>query len=286
MVNQDKVETHVFGRVKTPSEPFGIHKTIQIAQSVNNSFITHGQDGGVASALLSSALDSGVIDAAIVSGIDPSIPWLPVPMIASTKDELLRSAGTRYTYSPNLLVLTECVAKGLEKVAFVGTPCQILAFRRIQMVPLKKIAKIVLFTIGLFCSETFTYSGLMIEKIRNQLNVNLANLQKINIKGKMVLTLTNGEHVGLSLKEAKQYAEGKCSYCTDFSAELADISLGGVGLNQRTFTVIRTDCGEKIVDNAVNTNSLIMESIENYNKAFNLLTRLSKLKTKKAKHLE
>jgi coenzyme F420 hydrogenase subunit beta len=245
-------------------------------------FLSHGQDGGIASTLLSSALDAGIIDGAIVSGINPTVPWLPIPTIASTKDELLQSAGTRYTYSPNLLALKDCIAKGLEKVAFVGTPCQILAFRRIQMVPLKKIAKIVVFTIGLFCSESFTYSGLMIEKIQNQLNIPLADLRKMNIKGKMMLTRSNGAQVGLPLKHAKQYAEGKCSYCNDFSAELADISLGGVGLNESTFTVIRTDIGKQIFNRAETNSSLNVNPVEDYTKAYNLLLRLSKLKAKKA----
>jgi coenzyme F420 hydrogenase subunit beta len=284
-INRDDVEKHVFSRAKTPDEPFGIHQKIYVAQSVNDAFLTHGQDGGVASTLLSSALDAGTIDAAIVSGLSPSAPWLPIPTIATNKDELLHSAGTRYTYSPNLLVLNDCIAKGFEKVAFVGTPCQILAFRRIQMVPLKKIAKMVVFTLGLFCSESFTYSGLMVDKIQNQLDVTLADLRKMNIKGKMVLILSNGAHVDIPLKEAKQYAEGKCSYCNDFSAELADISLGGVGLNKRTFMVVRTNIGEQIVDQAMKNDVLNMNPVEDYSKAYNLLHRLSKLKAKKAKPL-
>jgi coenzyme F420 hydrogenase subunit beta len=93
-----------------------------------------------------------------------------MPLIASNKSEVIRCSGTRYTYSPNLLALGRCVAEGPgRKVAFVGTPCQILALRRMQKVPLKKFVDIVAFTVGLFCSESFTYDGLMVKKIQDEI---------------------------------------------------------------------------------------------------------------------
>ena len=172
-----------------------------------------------------------------------------------------------------------------KKIAFVGTPCQILAFRRIQKVPLRKFADIVVFTIGLFCSESFTYDGLMVKKIRDELGIDLNDIEKMNIKGKMILTLTKGKNWEIPLKEVKNYAEKKCRYCSDFSSELADISLGGVGLDGRTFTIVRTEKGEMVLNQAIETKALEIKSVNDFTRAYNLLIQLSKGKRRNSKNI-
>jgi len=52
-------------------------------------------------------------------------------------------------------------------LAVVGTPCQIQAIRKIQMFPLKKFSNPLQFVVGLMCTESFTYDGLMEEWRRN-----------------------------------------------------------------------------------------------------------------------
>lgn len=276
----DELETFIFGRPKKPGEDFGIFREILVAKSTRDEVLGHCQDGGVATTLIEAALNSEMIDGAIVSDLDPVVPWLPAPSVAITADEVLQSTGTRYTYSPNLLALRRCVADGLKRVAFVGTPCQIRALRRMQQIPLRRISGFVTYTIGLFCSECFTYEGLMIGKIQNDLGIDLTDIYKMNIKGKMRIQLKNGEVVEIPLREAKKFAEGKCSYCSDFSAELADISLGGVGLDGRTLSVIRTEQGEKLINQAISDEALTVRPIKEFKRAFDLLTRLSRTKRK------
>jgi len=284
-VQIDDLERFVFGRARKPEEDFGIYREIHVAKSVDDEVLKCCQDGGVATALISSALDSGVIDGAIVSGVNPSAPWLPMPFVAASRSDVLRYAGTRYTYSPNILALGRCAADGLKRIAFVGTPCQILAFRRIQKIPLRKLSGAVAFTIGLFCSESFTYEGLMVRKIQDEMGIDLNEIEKMNIKGKMLLTLKNGKSLEIPLKEAKVYAEGKCRYCGDFSAELADISLGGVGLNGRTFSVVRTERGEKLFDQAIKEKALDVRSAEDFAWAYELLLQLSRLKRRNVRNI-
>lgn len=281
----DELETSIFGRARNPEEDFGIYREIHVAKSIDNAILKRCQDGGVTTALITSAMDSDLINGAIISGIDPSVPWLPVPFIVTNKNDTIRYAGTRYTYSPNLLALTRCVSEGLKKVAFVGTPCQILAFRRIQKVPLKKLSEVVAFTIGLFCSESFTYDGLMVKKIQNEMGINLGDIKKVNIKGKMIITLKNDKSVEIPLKEVRSYSEGKCRYCSDFSAELADVSLGGVGLDGRTFTVVRTEKGEKLFSQALKEKNLEVRSIKEFQRAYDLLVQLSKVKRRNAQNI-
>ena len=182
--------------------------------------------------------------------------------------------------------MQKSVAEGLcKKVAFVGTPCQISAFRQIQKIPLKKISNIVAFTIGLFCSESFTYSGLIVKKIRDDMGIDLKDIDKMNIKGKFLIKLKNGNVAEIPLKEARKYAEKKCSYCGDFSSELADISVGGIGLDDRTFTVVRTELGEKVLGQALEKKALEIKSATEFPRASKLLVKLSRIKRRNLRNI-
>jgi len=276
----EKLESFVFGRPRTGEESFGIFKRILVARSRDGEVIKKCQDGGVATALLLEALESGLINGAIVSGVDPNIPWLPVPKVATTREEIIASAGTRYSFSPNLLAVKEALAKGLKKVAFVGTPCEVQAIRMIQQVPLRKYGDVIRFTIGLFCTESFSYEGLMLKGVKEGLGLDLKNVAKVNIKGKVLISTESGDLYKIPLKEAKQFSETKCQYCTDFSAELADISVGGVGLEGWTLTVLRTDEGVSVFEEAVNSGLLEVKPTEEFGSAVDLLVKLSASKRK------
>jgi coenzyme F420 hydrogenase subunit beta len=197
------------------------------------------------------------------------------------RDQLVLNAGTRYTYSPNLIAFKEGVQKKLSRIAFVGTPCQIQAIRRIQSSPLKKYSQAVSLTIGLFCSESFSYEGLMLAKIQSELGIDLNDIVKMNIKGGLILYLKDKSQVTIPLKELKTVTEQKCHVCTDFSAELADISVGGVGLNGWTITVIRSIQGEQLFTQCIDEGLLETRLIQEDELAFKLLHRLSMIKRKR-----
>jgi len=271
------VENFVFGRERKPEEEFGIHRRIAIAQTTDDRISKVRQDGGVATALLLFALKNGFIDGAIVAGTDKEKPFYPAPMLATTAEEIIEAAGTKYSCSSNILALTDMLKQKKANVAFVGTPCQIHAIRRMQMAGLKRHTGPLKFLIGLMCSECFTYDGLMENHIHGKLGLNLNDIRKINIKGKMLVT-TDAGVTTIPLKEIKQYARKSCSFCDDFSSELADVSVGGLGLDGWTFTIIRTEKGEELFSSAEKAGLLITKSVENETYALNLLTKLSQRK--------
>ncbi len=278
--SQAALETLVFQRERGLNEEFGIHERLAIARATDESILRRCQDGGVVTALLTYALNNGIIDSAIVSASSQEKPLFPVPRLVSTPQEVLECAGTRYTYSPNLLMLQEALKQKKKSLAFVSTPCQIQAIRKIEAFPLKKYSNLIKFTIGLMCTESFTYSGLMQKHIHETLGVNLYDVEKINIKGKVLVTTKASETKAIPLREAKQYTRKGCLPCTDFSAELADISAGGLGLNGWTFTIIRTKTGEEIFQGAERTGAIQTRSVEQEKGALDLLIKLSKKKRK------
>ena len=275
------LEEFVFGRRSNPEEEFGIYKRLVIAQATDKNILQTCQDGGVVTALLSFALGNGTIDGAATSGVSKERTLYPIPRLATTSKELLECAGTRYFYSPNLLALQEGIKQKRKSIAFVGTPCQIHAIRRIQIIPLKKYADKLDIVVGLMCTESFTYQGLMEKHIQRVIGINPQDIRKINIKGKVLIAMKNGETREISLSEAKQYTRTSCISCSDFSAELADISVGGLGLNNWTFTVLRTKKGEELFEEAEKAHAIKTRPVEKEEKALNLLSRLSTKKRKR-----
>lgn len=276
-----KMENFVFGRERKPEEEFGVYRRLAIAQATDDRILKVSQDGGVVTALLLFALEKGFIDSAIVAGTSKEKPFYPTPKLATTSEQILEAAGTKYSYSPNILALTDVAKQKKANVAFVGTPCQIQAIRKMQMAGLKKYVAPVKFLIGLMCSECFTYEGLMENHIRGKLGINLGDIRKINIKGKMLVTTDSGV-TAIPLAEIKQYARKSCSVCDDFSSELADISVGGLGLDGWTFTIIRTEKGEALFSSAEKAGFLKTKTVDEGTNAFNLLIKLSKKKKEKA----
>jgi len=278
---QPKAEKFVFGRERKPEEKFGVYRRIALAQANDDEIRQVCQDGGAATALLLFALENGFIDGAVVAGKNSEKPLYPTPKLATTPQEILKCAGTKYSYSPNILALAEAVEQKKTGIAFVGTPCQINAIRKMQIAGLAKWTASIKLLIGLMCSECFTYEGLMKEYIQGKLGVNLKHIRKINIKGQMLIS-TETEAKTIPLAEIKQYAQKSCSLCGDFSAELADISLGGLGLDGWTFVIIRTKEGEEIFEKAEKAMALKTRPAKKEEAAFNLLLKLSSKKRKTA----
>lgn len=276
-----EIENFVFGRERHPNEDFGVHRKLLVARAKDAKVRSLAQDGGVVTALLIFGLEKGLIDGAIVSGISKDKPLYPTPRLATTPKEVLESAGTRYTYSPNILALAEAVKQKRQRVAFVGTPCQIRAVRKMQIAGLKKYTASLKLLIGLMCSESFTYEGLMEKYVHEKLGINLNDIVKINIKGKM-LVATKSDVKAIPLAEVKEYVRKSCSFCNDFSSELADISTGGLGLEGWTFVVIRTKEGEEFFEAAEKAGVLETRPLEKDEFALSLLVKLSAKKRKSA----
>jgi coenzyme F420 hydrogenase subunit beta len=276
-----ELEEHVFGRRRNQDDVFGLQLSMHAAKAVSPEIVRVGQDGGVATALLENAFRADLIDGAVVSSTDPARPWFPVPVLLGSREALTSAAGTRYCYSPGITVLRKATADQLRHIGFVGTPCQVLALRRMQKLSLRKAVGID-FILGLFCSESFSYEGLMLGKIQGQLGISLADVEKMNIKGRMQVMVKGGKIVEMPLKEVRPYVQPYCRFCDDFSAEFADVSLGGIGLDGRTLTIVRTERGRNLLESAVESGAIEVKPLDEFKMALDLLVRLSTNKRAKA----
>ena len=278
-----KAENFVFGRERKPEEEFGVYRRLAVAQATDDRITKVKQDGGVATALLLYAMEKGVIDSALVAGDNPEMPFYPIPKLATTAQEIIEAAGTKYFCSPNVLALSEVLKQKKTSAAFVGTPCQIHAIRNLQMAGLKKLTAPLKFSIGLMCSECFVYEGLMEEHIRGKLGIAPADIRKMNIKGKMMITTDSGV-TPIPLADVKQYVRKSCGVCDDFSSELADISVGGLGLDGWTFTIIRSEKGEELFSKAEKAGYIKTKPLEEAAFSMSLLSKLTKKKREAVAH--
>ncbi len=154
---EPQADAHLFGRAREEHEVSGIAKDVLLARATDGTVHEQGQDGGLVSAILIWALEKGEIDAALVSYLEgDGTSWKAVPGVARTREEVLASAGSRYTYSANTMAYGEAVAAGAEKIALVGMSCMssvppIMAARKAG-----KVARRLSLNIGLLCSKTLT----------------------------------------------------------------------------------------------------------------------------------
>jgi coenzyme F420 hydrogenase subunit beta len=278
---------------------FGNYQEIFAARAKDPRILERCQDGGLVTAMLIYGLEKGYFDGAVVSAPDPERPCSPKPVCETTVEGVLNAAGSWYTYVANDLALQEAVDKGCQRVAFVGVPCQITPVRKAELKdpeflrtrgsPNKKpqhiarqekslkdpVTRIAL-RIGLLCSEVFDFDGLMVGKIQGEMGIPLTEIKKFNVKGEVLIYKNDGELVKLGLKEAQEHARPECHHCGDFSAEVADVSCGGVGAMEWTITITRTDAGKAFVDRMVADGLLEIRPIEEFENSLKVLLRLAR----------
>jgi len=222
-------------------ESIGLYRRIVAARTKDPQVTKECQDGGIVTTLLLYALDTGVIDGALVVGREG---WAPIACVAETRDEIIHAAGTKYGVVPVLKVLRAAVVDhGLGKICVVGSPCHIQSIRYLKHKGLP-LASSVKLTIGLFCRENYEYACIA-EKIGAK-GVDIDQVDKLDVSDEFNIYAA-GEKLSFPITEAKSCVPRHCLVCQDFAAELADIAIGSSDSADGWSTVIiRTEEGDKI----------------------------------------
>lgn len=260
----------------------GPHQEIITARATDKKILDKAQDGGIITALFVYALENNIIDGTIIAG-DGKEPWKPEPAVATTKKEILKSSGTKYTMCPNLSMIKEATRSyGLEKIGTVGTPCQIMGIRKMQTYPmgLRHVTDKIALIAGIYCMENFPYDSLK-AFIQDKAGTTPSKVTKMDIsKGKLFIR-TSDDVTAIPIKETHGYEQSGCQYCMDYVAELSDFSCGSVGAKDGWSTVIkRTDVGASLIDRAIEDD--VLEVVETDEGKFGL-GMLRKLATNKKK---
>jgi CBS domain-containing protein len=138
---------------------------------------------------------------------------------------------------------------GKTKIAFVGVPCHVLALRKMEAWQ-HKISDNLKIAIGLFCFGTFSLSPLL-EHITRAYKIKPSDIKRMLLSSKFVIQ-TERDVIRIPLSEIEDHILPSCRTCTDFTAELADISVGGAyPLKGWSTVIIRTKAGEDFFYDAV-----------------------------------
>ncbi len=257
------ISTTVFGRERRDDEPYGIFNKIVAARSRDAKVLKHAQDGGAITSLLSWGLSKGRIDGVATSSSERVTPWVPTPRLATTPEELLQCAGSKYTYSPNLRAIRDGLLRDLQKLAVVGNPCQSSGARQMMLMGPKVYGERIKLIIGFLCTETFDFGALMEQRLRRQVDVRIEDISKMNVKGKLIVDFKDREKEIISIKELKTMQRKACAYCNDFSAEYSDIAAGGLGGTEGwTILLARTKTGAEFLQGALDDGVLETKDVD------------------------
>ncbi len=266
----------LFGRERKGDEVSGVYKDVILTRASDDFVHELGQDGGLVSAILIWCLENGYIDAALTSYLaEEGDAWTAIPGVARDRDEVLRGAGSRYTYSANTLAYDEAIEGGAEKVALVGMSCQSSIVPIMSSRKVGKVGRRFALNIGLLCSKTFD-EAIFEELFWFKFGLKRSEIKKTNIKGVFQIWTHDGRYLEVPLKECHAWTRDGCNHCPDFAAEHADISTGGIGKdNDWTLTVIRTPLGREIIMKMLEEGVIIGRPGEDDPAAIDLMHKLS-----------
>lgn len=286
VIDWRELERKIFGKKSSDEEALGIYRQALSVEAKSPDIKARAQDGGAVTSILASLLEDGFIDGAIVMGIG-SLPWQPSPRVAKTREELIACAGTKYAMGPLFLGLGDAVdLHYCSRLAIVGTPCQIAASRRMQLSELtnRRLGEAIKLHIGLFCMQAFEYEKFFRGIIEKQLRTPLSEIVKFDLKReRFIIYRRQKPRRELALEAVEKYNYFPCRVCFDYTAELADISVGSVGspLGQST-VLIRTQAGTDAFDVAQRFRELNVLGLEKVKPGITALVKVSRDKKLRA----
>jgi coenzyme F420 hydrogenase subunit beta len=232
------------------NDALGYYRKIVLAQATDPKIRSLSRGGGVVTSLLTYGVETKCFDSAIVSQAQPDNPSQPKAAVATVPDDILSAVGSKFFPSPVAKAYGSAVyGYGKTKIAFVGVPCHVLALRKMEAWH-HKIGGNLAITIGLFCFGTFSMTPLL-NYISENYHIKPSDIKHMRLSNQFVVQ-TDKEKIRIPVSEVEKHIMPSCRTCTDFTAELADISIGGAyPLEEWSTVIIRTKAGEDFFYNAV-----------------------------------
>lgn len=204
------------------------------------------QDGGVVTAMLAALLEAGEIDGVILTR--RTSPFHGEAFLATSIEEIREAAGSVYHQGHPLAALNQELPDGVERIAFVGTPCQISVLRALQRFPWRyrrTAAHAVVLTIGLFCTRSFDPAKLI--RSLAGAGADPSRIVRLDVRDGDITAWDErgGESFRAPVTAVRDAALSGCDECADFTGLAADLAVGSLGSPEGHSTVlVRTATGE------------------------------------------
>jgi coenzyme F420 hydrogenase subunit beta len=240
----------------------GLSRRVFAGWASDDSLRWRGSSGGLATAILLGALETGSVDGVVVTRMDPHHPLRSESYIAVDRQGILDAVGSKYTIaSPNLLLRELMKREG--RFAVVGLPCHIEGLRKAQ-IAVPKLRRRVVLALGLFCGTTCTPRGTVVG-IRRA-GVEPKDVTEIAYRGdgwpgSFRLTLSSGVVKEIPYPDYfdpwfAAHIPPRCLVCPDGTNELADLAVGDAWVeryapgrgNGASFVIVRSPSAVRLLE--------------------------------------
>lgn len=252
--NLDALRKAFFAETDLTPE-IGAVKGYYIARARDEENRKDAQHGGVVTALISLALEEGLIDTAIVA--EGKDEFLHRGVAVKDPKDVRKRGKSKFIVSPTVAEFNRAARTEAGKIGVVATPCQALALAKMRMKPFPEnesnIDKLGL-VVGLFCGWTLSWRQFC-DLLGRQ--TSLEDIQGMDIPpGKRsVEVYTKGGAIVFPLNELAAITREACLYCADTTAEFSDISVGSARIPGRweeirswNQIIVRTKQGQELLN--------------------------------------
>lgn len=236
-----------------------------------------GSSGGVLTALQVHLLESNLVDAVVNVGAAADQPLRNDVYISRNSDEIIGRAGSRYAPSSPLREI-HSLLDGVQRVAFVGKPCDVSAMRRLATFDPRLKGKE-------FCYLSFLCAGVPSQNATTSLvkalGVNPEEVVKFRYRGEgwpgyAKAETRDGRTAKMSYNDSwgkilNRHLQTRCKICPDGTGEFADISCGDAWrgdekgfpdfkeLDGRSAILVRTLRGKDLIRSALDAGHIEVE---------------------------
>lgn len=273
-VNIPALNEQLFGR-QPESYLLGVYRSLAIAHATDPAVRRGGASGGILSAALCWLLETGRIEGAWVQAMDPQRPYFPRSCLATTREDILAAAQSKYVISPHNIGL-ETIDPDGGPLAYVGLPCQVHSIRKLQAIdhPLTRRFQYVL---GPYCGNILHFSSTRDFLARHGAD-DLDQIESLAFRagewpGKMRVEFADGRVIEMPKFHANYlipfHIMRRCLLCTDLANDLADLSGGDAWApvyEQRgkgfSLMIARSDRGAELADALIREGKVWAEEID------------------------
>ncbi|MCX6234656.1 MAG: Coenzyme F420 hydrogenase/dehydrogenase, beta subunit C-terminal domain [Bacteroidetes bacterium] len=263
-VNFPALNQFVFGGKGIHHPYFGTYRNLLIAFSSDPTIRRRGGSAGVISTALIWLLERNMIQGAVVLGMSAKEPWLPRPFIATTREEVLSAAQSKYLVTPVNELLPE-MEQFNGTLTYVGLPCQVHSIRKLQMAGHPSVKKIGCI-IAPYCGLNLHFSSIR-SFLRSHGEKDYREIADLQFRhgewpGNMRVEMKSGRVYQLPKFHANYlipfHMMDRCRVCIDVANEFADISVGDAWApvyeeRGKGFSIVmaRSKAGKAILDQMI-----------------------------------
>ncbi|NJE49696.1 Coenzyme F420 hydrogenase/dehydrogenase, beta subunit C-terminal domain [Thermococcus sp. 9N3] len=207
--------------------------------------------GGAVTAMLTYALEKDLIEGVVTAKRTKGLEGEAV--VARTKEELLETAGNRWSIVPFAArIKAKIEEEDLKRVAVVCLPCQAQFFGQMRDFPILEtdFGNRIKYIVSLFCMGTFAFEAFL-NYLRVKYGVRAEEIEDIRLSREFLEIHRETGVLAIPLKEAFSYLQTGCLVCSDYTGVWSDVSAGFVESEPGwTVLITRNQRGEELVRGA------------------------------------